>query len=424
MRNWHLPIAICFLLILSTTLVHAEHRCGVERPFKQEIERTTANLNTDAFLEHVATALKGQFTGYAVIFTGAAGKRLGFRREGWAVDPCDDAPKRFDLNTETPIGSVTKLFVAVAVLKASSDPARLQRPLTDFLPFRWKAMADPFYKTVTVEMLLQHQGGFLKSGLGKHVSLRLRDGIERRRADYAAQPRFYSNSSFGIFHFIYARYGFRSTKFLNPKSLHDIEVQFQNKSMSDYNKAVQDVTSMALNHGLYKHILRPLKISATCDARISSFPPSSSIKVPPNAPIEHFDFFVVAKSYSGPTSGQGKFLPGTMRNCAAGGLYMSAKDLAKFVTALSDPQFLPPAQHRLLFSNGPARDVYAFDTRRILGDRAFWKDGGRNEFGVSSIAYVLRYPTGAHAVFVANSAGSTANVGVVLRDAYIKARGM
>jgi CubicO group peptidase (beta-lactamase class C family) len=277
---------------------------------------------------------------------------------------------------------------------------------------------------VTIEMLLRHQGGFLKSGGGKHISLRLRDGIERSPADYAAEPRFYSNTSFGIFHFIYAKYAFRATTFLNPRSLHDVEVQFQNKSMNDYNKAVQDVTSMALNYGLYRHILQPLKISATCDARISSFPPSNSIKVPPNAPIEHFDFFTVAKSYSGPTSSQGKFLPGTMRNCAAGGLYMSAKDLAKFVTALGDPQFLPPAQQRLLFSNGPARDVYAFDTRTILGDRAFWKDGGRNEGGVSSIAYVLKYPTGAHAVFVANSAGSTRSVGVVLRDAYLKARGM
>jgi CubicO group peptidase (beta-lactamase class C family) len=128
MKNKSLLFATGLSLILSTTFVQAEKRCGVERPFKQETERITANLNTDAFLDHVATALDDQFTGYAVIFTGAAGKRLGFRREGWAVDPCDDAPKTFDLNTETAIGSVTKLFVGVAVLKASSDPARLQRP--------------------------------------------------------------------------------------------------------------------------------------------------------------------------------------------------------------------------------------------------------------------------------------------------------
>jgi len=111
-----------FALVASSAIVaQAQTRCGQSRPFKQVAERESANIETEKFLNHIRDEFEGKFKGYAVIFTNALGQRLGFRREGWAVDPCDGDGNGvpFDLNTDSAIGSVTKLFTTVAVLKAS-----------------------------------------------------------------------------------------------------------------------------------------------------------------------------------------------------------------------------------------------------------------------------------------------------------------
>jgi|GEM_PF-3957153 len=421
MRSTIGTIALTTFVFFSSTL-HADVRCGQSRPSKQDVERSTANLDTANFLNHIRDEFAGDFKGYAVILTGAAGQRLGFRREGWAVDPCDATGVRFDLNTESAIGSVTKLFTTVAVLKATNDQARLQRPLTDFLPFRWWSLADPFYNTVTIEKLLQHKGGFVKSGGGKHITTRLADGRERSATDYASMPRFYSNTSMGIFHFIYAKYAFYSTTFLNPKSLHDVEVEHQYSGLNTYNSEVQEVTSAAFNHGLYTQILKPLHISATCDARIKKFPLPSSIKSPPNPPIEHFHFSSVARSYASPSDSDGTLLSSSMQNCAAGGLYMSTKDLAKFAASLGDNSFLPEASQNLMMNSGPEDNLYAFSTIQAEGGRAFWQNGKRSENGNVSYAVLIRFSSGATAVFIANSDNDSTNTLNTIRDAYNMAR--
>lgn len=417
-------IAITVLLMTTHGIAQAEVRCGEARPIKEVAEKTTANIKTQAFLDHISTSFDQKFKGYAVILTGAHGARLGFRREGWAIDPCEsNAPSaRFDLNTETAIGSVTKLFTTVAVLKATNDHLRLQRPLTDFLPFRWRKIAHSFYDTVSIEELLQHKGGFFKSGGGKHVTERLAGGRERSLGDFKAQPRSYSNSSMGIFHFIYAKYAFQSTSFLNPMGLHDVEVKHQNSNDSKYNAEVQKVTSAAFNHGLYRHILKPLGISATCDARVAKFPASNTIKSPPNAPIVHFPFFTVAQSYASPADNRGILLPTSMQNCAAGGLYMSAKDLAAFVFSLGDPDFLPVAHQKRMMNDGPVNDLYAFGTIGATGGRAFWHNGKRTVNGNASYAVIIRFASGASAVFVTNSNNDGTNTLNTIRDAYDLAR--
>ncbi len=414
--------AIAFItLVFAPPTLHADERCGQIRPSKQDAERSTARIDTARFLNHIRDEFAGDFKGYAVILTGSAGKRLGFRREGWAVDHCEATGSQFDLNTESAIGSVTKLFTTVAVLKATNDLTRLQRPLTNFLPFRWRRMAHSFYDSITIEKLLQHKGGFFKTG-NTHVTNRLKNGRERSAAEYAREPRFYSNSSMGIFHFIYAKYAFQSTSFLNPKSLHDVEVEHQNSSLNTYNSEVQKVTSAAFNHGLYKYILKPLQISATCDARVAQFPPRNSIKSPPNASIRHFPFFAVARSYASPSDSNGRLLNSTMRNCAAGGLYMSAKDLAKFAASLGDRNFFPDTHQDLMMNSGPEDDLYAFSTIQAEGGRAFWQNGVREENGNFSYAVLIRFASGATAVFLANSNNNGTNTLRTIRDAYNLAR--
>lgn len=389
------------VLMAAPTVV----RCGEVMPEKLAVERTTANLDTERFFDRVARDMDGKFKGYAVVFTGAAGKRLGFRRAGWAVDPCEPGmpSAMFHLNTETAIGSVTKLFTTIVVLK-SGDHVKLGQPMTTFLPFRWRNLAHPFYDTVSVGDLLQHKAGFRPSGGGEHVASRLAKG---RELDTPAGSRRYSNSSMGVFHFIYAKYGFRAP-------YHQTEVAFQNASDNGYNAAIQERTSHFYNVGLYNHIFRPLEISATCDPRTARFPIGRS---------RYFTFHGVARSYAGPGDDRGRLLPNTTLNCASGGLYLSTNDLARVMTALDDPGFLAPAMRDRMVNNGPKDDLHGFGALGgAEGGRSFAHNGLRNVGGDVSVAQVVRFPSGAHAVFTANSPFNGVDVAAVLVAAYNAAR--
>ena len=421
MRRLSTLLTALFLSACLATNAFADTRCGQQRPGKQEVERSTANLDTAAFLDHVKGAFDGKFTGYGVIFTGAGGERLGFRREGWAIDPCDHTPATFTLDTESAIGSVTKLFTTVAALK-TAGVSRLDQPFPRYLPNRWKADAHAFYDNITLAMLLSHRGGFVKTG-SSHISERLRHGPERDAFKYFDKMREYSNTGFGLFHFILADAGLRGANFLTIGSTNDIKTRMQNASDSSYNKAMQDVTSAAFNHALYSRIFKPLRISATCDANQPKFPAANTLRVTPNPPIEHFARGNFARAYSGPSDNDGKFLASSLRNCASGGLYMSAKDLAAFMTALKDREFLSQEAFETMVNNGPSEEVLGFDVTSVQATRAMFKNGGRGEGGNGSISLVIRYPTGAHAVFLANSGGDVDFVRRELIKAYIAARG-
>lgn len=390
-------------LVLAAGQAGAQVRCGIPLPQKTEVERSTGNLDTAAFLNVVGRRLGGRFKGYAVIFTGAAGQRLGFRRAGWAVDPCDNSgPTRFDLNTETAIGSVTKLLTTVAALKVTTDSVRFGTPFTTYLPFRWDTHS--YWDTVDIADLLRHQAGFRPSWEGEPIWERLTKG---REISDPPGTRRYSNSSMGVFHFIYARWAFRAP-------YHQTEVALQNAPMDTYNREIQKETSKYYNIGLYNKIFRPLRISATCDPRKAQFPAGRP---------QYFTFHPVARSYGGPGDNRGKLLPSSETNCASGGVYMSAKDLAAFMTALDDPDFLPRAHRDRMVNGGPSKDLWGFwEKPGADGGRSFAHDGGRNVDGNSSIATVVRFPTGAHAVFVANSPFAGIDVGGVLVEAYNAAR--
>jgi len=399
-------IAVCIAILLGVHQAAAQMRCGVPLAQKNEVERSTANLDTQRFLDVVGRAFGAKFKGYAVIFTGAAGKRLGFRRAGWAVDPCDDGQhKAFTLDTETAIGSVTKLLTTVAVLKVSNDPVRLQRPLTAFLPFRWKQMAHPYYDTVTIADLLQHKAGFRRSGGGEHVASRLSKG---RELNTPPGTRAYSNSSMGIFHFIYARYAFRAP-------YHETEVEFQNAPLDRYNAEIQKQTSKYFNIGLYNTIFRPLRISATCNPRAARFPEGRP---------EYFPFHDVALSYESVRDNRGRLQSGTTLNCASGGVYMSAKDLARVMTALDDAGFLPRAHRDRMIHGAAADTLFGFwALGGATGGRSFAHNGLRsNGLGDTSVAQVVRFASGAHAVFVANSPWTGVDVSGTLVAAYNAAR--
>ncbi len=273
-------------------------RCNLPMPSKMDVERTTPNINTQRFLDRVVKDLDGKFKGYAVILTGTDGKRLGFRRAGWAVDPCDSGSsgEAFDLDTETAIGSVTKLFTTVLVLKATTDSNRIERtPMTAYLPFRWRRMAHPYYETVQIADLLQHKAGFKRDGGGEHISTRLSKG---RELNTPIGTRTYSNTTIGIFHFLYAKYALR-------EPYHETEVKYQNSPIDIYNTEIQKRTSHYFNLGLYNKIFLPLEISATCDPREPRFPPDRS---------KYFPFHNIARSYASATDQSGRLLSNVTLN--------------------------------------------------------------------------------------------------------------
>ena len=70
-----------------------------------------------------------------------------------------------------------------------------------------------------------------------------------------------------------------------------------------------------------------------------------------------------------------------MQNCAAGGLYISAKDLAKLATSLGNSGFLPENDQNLMMNSGPVDDLYAFHPIQATGGRAFLHNGKRIENG-------------------------------------------
>ncbi len=370
-------------------------------PHKTEVELRTANLDTRKFLDHVEYHLNGRFRGYAVVFTGASGKRLGFRRQGWALVPGDSSTNGvpFTLDTETAIGSVTKLFTTALVLKSTHPSgASLDKPFTEYVPYRWQVNTHPFFKTVSVRELLQHRGGFRKTG-NQHISQRLAGGREQTESD-----RFYSNTSMGIFHFIYARYTGNST----------VEYAYKDHPIHVYNEKVQQHTAHAYNVGLHERICVPLQISVTANPYAKKFP---------NGRSQYFPMGPVAKSYSSPHDLEGRYLEDRTLGAAAGGLYMSAKDLAKFMSALNDPSFMPPSRLELMCNNGNSNHLLGFwASGGAEGGRCFVHNGARTESGHGSRAQVVRFQSGAHAIFVSNSPEGNIDIRKVLIDAYNKAR--
>lgn len=403
-QNWFLCSLVTVFVahMVMSPMAKADHqrRCGKATPHKLEFSPTPpSGFSLADFFSRVRARLDNRYKGYAVVLTDSRGKRLGFRRAGWAVDPCDTRGVAFDLNTESAIGSVTKLFTTVAVLKTENDHVRLEKiPMTNFLPHRWQRSAHPYYKSVSVSDLLRHQAGFRRSGDGEHISSRLKKG---RELSPTSDERVYSNTSMGIFHFIFARWAYRTP-------YHSEEVRLQNASDDRYNREIQVKTSEYFNKGLYRQIFKPLKISATCDPRQAKFPKGQN---------QYFKYFTPARSYSSKTATNGRLLSDETLNCASGGLYMSAKDLATFMAAVFAGNLLDATDRRRMINQGPSKDLMGFWAKSgvVGGARSFVHNGARPG---GSHASVVLYPNGYQAVFLANSPDASVVSENVLIEAF------
>ncbi|MGR3277986.1 serine hydrolase domain-containing protein [Acaryochloris marina NIES-2412] len=363
------------------------------------------DFDLEVFFDSVNQQMRNRFKGFAVILSAPNGNRLGFTRDGWAIDPEDSGPSElFTLDTPTAIGSVTKLFTTVTVLKRSTGAGqyrslkeRLQSRFSHFLPRRWWEDVHEDYRDVTVAELLQHKAGFQKSG-NAHISVRL---SRPRELNTAPGTRTYSNTSMGIFHFIFAKWGLYHSWELN-----EVEIEHRNSSTEIYNEAIQTATSRNFNvNGLYQMILKPLEIQASADPSNGQWP----VDMP-----EYFPYGTPARTYSSRTDKTGNLLDDNTQNSAAGGLYISAKNLAKFISSVKSGPFLTPEQRNLMMNNGPKEDLFSFSTRPCEGGFCFKHNGYRR----GSHADVLIFPNLFSAVFVANSPDSNFNAQEALISAY------
>ena len=205
----------------------------------------------------------------------------------------------------------------------------------------------------------------------------------------------------GIFHFIFAKWGL-----YYPFELHTAEIEHRNSSIDSYNKAIQEITSNKFNvDGLYEMILRPLEIQASADPSNGQWP----VGMP-----EYFPYGTPARTYSSPTDKTGRLLDDATLHAASGGLYISAKDLAKFISAVNSGPFLTSEERGLMINNGREEDMFAFSTRPCESGFCFKHNGERN----GSHADVLIFPNRFSAVFVANSPDDSLDAQEVLISAY------
>lgn len=372
-------------------------------------------FDLELFFNRVNQRMRNRFKGFAVILSEPNGDRLGFTRDGWAIDPDDSGSSElFTLDTPTAIGSVTKLFTTVTVLKRHTGAGqyrtlgeRLQSRFSHFLPRRWWEDVHEDYRNVTVAALLQHKAGFQKQG-DAHISVRLSQPRELN-GKTAPGTRTYSNTSMGIFHFIFAKWGL-----YYPYELHEVEVKHRNADISSYNEEIQKITSNKFNvDGLYEMILRPLEIQASANPSNGQWPASMP---------QYFPYGTPARTYSSPADNGGRLLEDVTLNAAAGGLYISAKDLAKFISAVNSGSFLTEEERGLMINDGPADDLFGFWARSAEGGRCFTHNGARNFEHNGAIhgshADVLIFPNRFSAVFVANSPDDSLEPQEVLISAY------
>ena len=117
----------------------------------------TARLGPDvAFEASVSILMQDEgIAGLAVGFV--EGGRLVYSR-GFGVENADGAPRPVTADTIFHMASITKTFVATAIMQlVERDRIRLDVPATAYLPYF--RLRDPRYAKITVRQLLNHTSG-------------------------------------------------------------------------------------------------------------------------------------------------------------------------------------------------------------------------------------------------------------------------
>ncbi|HET9097238.1 MAG TPA: serine hydrolase domain-containing protein [Candidatus Baltobacteraceae bacterium] len=243
------------------------------------------------------------------------------------------------LNTRFRLGSMNKMFTAVAVMQlVQAGKIDLQKPFGTYLPdYPNKELASK----ATIHELLTHTGGtgdFFGPQFDKHrLQLRTLD-------DYVK---------------LYGKRGF-----VSPQGAY----QYSNYGYILLGVVIEKVSGQSYYDYVREHVYDPAGMTSTGSQPEDQTVPGRSIGYTGEPGKEH------------PNTGT---LP--YRGTSAGGGYSTVGDLLRFANALQANKLLDAAHTRLLLTgkvdmpslpDNPRRYAYGFADQRINGIRCFGHDGG------------------------------------------------
>jgi len=365
-------------------------------------------FDTDRFATEVSEALGGRFMGYSVTLRGKAGNVIAQINEGYARSPCEEGGlKKFNGRTVSPIGSVSKALTAATVINRAErlESVSLDDPFQDYLPERWRTELHTSLQPVTVRNLLQHRGGFAKSGktLWEHkftVRERYRLGAETyivhaeniakgssKKLPVPVEVRSYANTSFALWNV--------STASLTPAKWRTVEEGFQPGEIT-YDSYLR-VHAYRLYRDMVSSVLfEPVGVTGGCNV--------------------YTDTTHAAFTYADRDTRNGVDRADPGRPCAIGGWFMSTRALSKVIHRVVATREVIDENHDKMFVANKTRLVFASNLP-VSDGRAVAHNGSRWN-GVAK-AEVIVFPNGYVAAAIANS--KAAGEGPGLRDALVEA---
>lgn len=362
------------------------------------------NFDTGAFANGVATALGQRFMGYAVTLRDRDGTIVAQINHGYARTPCETGgEKRFNGLTVSPIGSVSKALTAAVVIHRAEalDGVSLDDPFRNYLPERWRNELHPSLQPVTLRNLLEHRGGFAKSGKtlwGHEFTMRERYALgeesylvrarniakgENACVPSPAAKRCYANTSFALWNL--------SAASIRPERWAEIEAGYSPGEI-DYESYLTVYAYNLYRDAAQRILFDPVGVAGGCNVHTGA---------------THRAF-----TYAGPGSETGKDRAEPGRPCAIGGWFMSTRALSRAIHRVVTTREVIDANHDLMFSGGDDRLVFASRVR-VSNGYAFAHNGSR--WGGQAKAEVVVFPNGYVAAAIANS--ESGNAGPSLRDA-------
>ncbi|MCB1629744.1 MAG: beta-lactamase family protein, partial [Xanthomonadales bacterium] len=379
------------------------------------VEQASPGIHTSTFVDEVVLGMAdSQVKGYVATLTNARGEIVVEIEQGQARTLCDPGGQRaFDVGTQTPWGSVSKLITTAAAIKVARQfNVDLDDPIVNHLPYRWRSQLHPRFANgesgsgpVTLRMMLQHRGGFRHSSCGgRTIKQRLLDGdaancAAANQPPTAAPPtvgsRSYANMSQGLFQIMLAYMA-------APVTMQVFESQAAGYNTADYDAFIQMATNNSYRGLVNTQLYAPIGISGSCNmAEISTAQPNGNY----------------IRWYDDASDSSGTLPHDQNHTCAAGAWILSSAQMRKLLFQLKHTENLLLREDYALMEAGYSDSLGWWKSDWDIGRS--WSHNGQWS---GTRAEVRSLPGGYIATLVMNSANFADSAGGVLDDAFRDAR--
>jgi CubicO group peptidase (beta-lactamase class C family) len=292
------------------------------------------------FESEINKKFDGKAMGYQVILL-KKGQIVEEVADGLARN-AEDGNKKMTLNTPANIGSTVKFFAGTALLQKLQKArggldAQLMLPVYQYFPKIWQDNMHASIKKITFKDLLQHKAGFIHNDPDPNIKVffdYLKKGVSSDKTQpFAYGKRNYANASITTVGYVLAAVN-------NPTFLTALNKKIADEKLAADDPAIQGYLGQAFEDYMKANIFTQIKpaISPSCDA-------------PNEYPNKNI---VYAKIYSLPsTETKGAEYSSKTDNVskachAAGGWYMSARELAAYVANFAATETLVSDETRAL----------------------------------------------------------------------------